>query len=143
MLFHAQRSRGYSFKRLMKFSCFNFLKGSLENFFFKEKQKIYILYIHVCVYMYIHIYIFNINILNSFFNTVLKYPATGKLHPIAAPVRLEAEGPLCLEASLTRSNKTLKKDDHSIGKVLSKGSTQISGPFTCLAQGKVMPASCR
>lgn len=100
--------------------------GSGEFFLKKSKKNIYI-----------YTYIFNINILNSFFNTVLK-----KLHPIAAPVRLEVEGPLCLEVSLTRSNKTLKKDD-PIGKVLSKGSTQISGPFTCLAQGKVMPASCR
>lgn len=44
----------------------------------------------------------------------------GKLRPSPAPVRLEAEGALCLEASPTRFNKTLKKDD-PIGTVLSEG----------------------
>lgn len=66
----------------------------------------------------------------------------GKLRPTAAPLMLEAEGALRLDAFLTRFNKTLTKDD-PLGKVRSEGSTQISGPFTCLAQRKVMPASCR
>lgn len=66
-----------SFKRLMKFSCFNLLKGVWKIFLNKGKNKTK--------------KIFNTNILNSFFITVLKYQAMGKLPPIAAPVRLEAE----------------------------------------------------
>lgn len=82
-----------SFKHAMKF-CFNFLKGVWRLFFLKKSKSDN-----------------NINILNSFFITVLKYEDRGKLYPIPAPVRLQTEGALCLEASPTRFNKTLKRDD--------------------------------
>lgn len=54
---------------------------------------------------------FKRNILNSFFITVLKYQDMGRQHPIPAPVRLEAEGPLYLVGSLTGFNKPLRRDD--------------------------------
>lgn len=66
-----------SFKRLMKFSCFNLLKGVWKIFLKKGKKN--------------KKKIFKTNTLNSFFITVLKYQVMGKLPPIAAPVRLEAE----------------------------------------------------
>lgn len=50
-----------------------------------------------------------------------------------ASVRLDAEGPLYLEASL--SDKTLKLDDP-----IGEGTKQISWPFMCLAQEKVTPS---
>lgn len=86
--------------------------------------------------------VFKINIVNSFLITVLNYQDVGEQHPTPAPARLEAEGALYLEASLSGFNKPLKQDDLT-EKVLREGSTQISWPFTCLAQGKVTPASCR
>lgn len=55
--------------------------------------------------------VFKVNILNSFFITILKYQDTGRQHPIPAPGRLETRGPLYLEASLTGLNRPLKRDD--------------------------------